>query len=122
MHNITSSLSLSDTNTVLTRRSSKSNRVYIVYGKLGERFRDIKISFVNQIPCHNFYFLTLLPSCSGAINPISRPHLNVYALATGAASPGYTLVPRAGSPGYTFVPRAGSPEYTPVIGLVALIT
>ena len=49
-------------------------------------------------------------------------HLNVYALATGAASPGYTLVPRAGSPGYTFVPRAGSPEYTPVIGLVALIT
>ena len=50
------------------------------------------------------------------------PHLNVYALATGAASPGYTLVPRAGSPGYTFVPRAGSPEYTPVIGLVALIT
>ena len=49
-------------------------------------------------------------------------HLNVYALATGAASPGYTLVPRAGSPRYTFVPRAGSPEYTPVIGLVALIT
>ena len=53
---------------------------------------------------------------------IKIPHLNVYALATGAASPGYTLVPRAGSPGYTFVPRAGSPEYTPVIGLVALIT
>ena len=50
------------------------------------------------------------------------PHLNVYALATGAASPGYTLVPRAGIPRYTFVPRAGSPEYTPVIGLVALIT
>ena len=49
-------------------------------------------------------------------------HLNVYALATGAASPGYTLVPRAGIPRYTFVPRAGSPEYTPVIGLVALIT
>ena len=53
---------------------------------------------------------------------IKYSHLNVYALATGAASPGYTLVPRAGSPGYTFVPRAGSPEYTPVIGLVALIT
>ena len=51
----------------------------------------------------------------------NKAHLNVYALATGAASPGYTLVPRAGSPGYTFVPRAGSPQYTPVIGLVALI-
>ena len=52
----------------------------------------------------------------------TKPHLNVYALATGAASPGYTLVPRAGIPRYTFVPRAGSPEYTPVIGLGAFIT
>ena len=51
---------------------------------------------------------------------IPVPHLNVYALATGAASPGYTLVPRAGSPGFIFVPRASSPQYTPVIGLVAL--
>ena len=55
------------------------------------------------------------------VHPITA-HLNVYALATGAASPGYTLVPRAGSPRYTFVLRAGSSEYTPVIGLVALIT
>ena len=53
---------------------------------------------------------------------VKLSHLNVYALATGAASPGYTLVARAGIPRYTFVPRAGSPEYTPVIGLVALIT
>ena len=64
--------------------------------------------------------------CTGGVfehrKKCNLAHLNLYALATGAASPGYTLVPRAGSPGYTFVPRAGSPEYTPVIGLVALIT
>ena len=49
-------------------------------------------------------------------------YLNVYTMATGAASSGYALVPKAGNPGYTFVPRAGSPQYTPVIGLVALNT
>ena len=67
-------------------------------------------------------FIDQHPDSIMLVTYITKAHLNVYALATGAASPGYTLVPRAGSPGYTFVPRAGSPEYTPVIGLVALIT
>ena len=62
-----------------------------------------KYSYCTKTP---LIFTTPLTSQLG-----TKPHLNVYALATGAASPGYT-----------FVPRAGSPEYTPVIGLIALIT
>ena len=79
MHNITSSLSLSLSLPLgykhcFDKKVFKNQYRVWTESSMEERVnRDIKISFVNQIPCHNFYFLTLLLSCSGAINPTSRP-------------------------------------------------